>query len=401
MNSDQKKRAEKIYKKSIEVLKSVQLKNGGCLATPKGKRYPYVYPRDHSFCILAFISAGMFKEAKKGLNFVYKTQLKSGAFPQRYDAQGRDASYKPVQIDGTGLILLATAEYVQKTKDFDFLRKNWIKIDHAADYIQENLDDKRDLVYTPNSAHEFPPMENGLEIWANGICGSALRELADTIGMIKTKSGLLETDMQNWYDLSAKIKNGIAKNMYNTRVDGFVKNIRLKESSSVVTDVDISPITLVEFGLFPDNDKRIKSTIKRIKKLLWNKDLGGICRYPKYEGRNNGGWGPWPHYTLLFCNHFIRIKNKKEADKYLNWVINIACKNELPEHVSTVKEFEEYVTDFSEADLLRKDRIVMIGNARKHPLFKKGVAYVSLPLAWAHSEFIRTFNLYKEVFGWK
>ena len=58
------KKAEAIYKKSIEVIKKVQLKNGGCLATPKGERYPYVYPRDHAIIILGFLSAGDYKRAK-------------------------------------------------------------------------------------------------------------------------------------------------------------------------------------------------------------------------------------------------------------------------------------------------------------------------------------------------
>ena len=87
-----KGKAEKIYKKSIEILKKVQLRNGGCLATPKGERYPYVYPRDHAICILGYLSAGMVKEAKKGLTFVLKGQLDNGAFPQRYDTKGNDAS---------------------------------------------------------------------------------------------------------------------------------------------------------------------------------------------------------------------------------------------------------------------------------------------------------------------
>ncbi len=59
-------KAQKIYKKSIEVLKEVQLQNGGCLATPKGKRYPYVYPRDHSLIILGFYQRVFIKKQKKG-----------------------------------------------------------------------------------------------------------------------------------------------------------------------------------------------------------------------------------------------------------------------------------------------------------------------------------------------
>ncbi len=386
-----KNKAERIYKKSISILKKVQLSNGGILATPRGKRYPYVYPRDHAFCILGFLSAGLIKEAKKALNFVLKGQLENGAFPQRYDSKGKDASYKPIQIDGAGLILYAFAQYYKKTNDTDFVLSNWTKIENALGYIVNNFHNEKNLIYTPNSVHEFPPTEDGLEIWSNAICCSALREI-DTI------AHKLKKKCNNWCRLSSKVKSGILKYMWNSRICDFVKTIRLKEASSVITDADVSPYALADFNVLPDKDKKIKCTVKRIEKCLWNKKLGGICRYPKYEGRNNGGYGPWPHFTLMLCRHYIKIKNKKKADKYLNWILKTSYKDLLPEHISTVAEFEEYVTDFKEAGLLRKDRLVMINNARKHPMFKKGIAYITIPLAWPHAEFIRTWNLYKQVF---
>ena len=383
------KKAEELYKNSIKNLKEVQLKNGGFLATLKGKRFPYVYPRDHAFCILAFLDANLIKEAKKALNFVFKSQLESGAFPQRYDIRGKDASYKPVQIDGTGLILLAFSRYIKKTKDLEFATKNWEKVGRAVNYIKTNFNEEKNLIYTPNSIHEFPPMEQGLEIWANCACCTALKELCDIANLLKINFDA---------ELTNKIKDGILKYLWNSRVNSFIKTIRLKESSSVETNPDASEIAISEFEILPDNDNRVKSTVNRIEKNLWSKELGGICRYPKYEGRNNGGWGPWPHFTLLLCKHYIKLKNKKKADKYLDWILKIAYKNKLPEHISTKKEFEEYVTDFEESGLLRKDRLIMIENARKHPTFKKGIAYITLPLSWPHAEFIRTWNLYKKVF---
>jgi len=38
----------------------------------------------------------------------------------------------------------------------------------------------------------------------------------------------------------------------------------------------------------------------------------------------------------------------------------------------------------------------MIKNARNHPTYKEGTAYITLPLAWAHAEYIRTYNLYRK-----
>jgi GH15 family glucan-1,4-alpha-glucosidase len=386
-----KKECDKLYRNSLKILKRVQLRNGGILASSEKGRYPYVYPRDHSICILAFISAKKYKEAKKALKFALEAELESGAFPQRYDLNGKDASYKPIQIDGNGLIIYSLMKYYQSTKDKKFIIDYLPRVEKAIKYILNNIESEKNLVFTPNSIHEFPPLEAGLEIWANCVCCAALRETANVYKEIgREYSPLME--------ISNEIKKGIIENLWNSRINSFVKNIRLKESSSVVTDVDASLIGVPYFGILDLKDKKISQTIHRIEKELWHKRLGGICRYPKYEGRNNGGWGPWPHFTLMVCDYYTQIKNRKKAEKYLNWVVKIAQNYKLPEHISTKKEFNEYLLDFKEAGLLRKDRMTMIENAMKNKAFKKGIAYITLPLSWAHAQYIISYNLYKETF---
>ncbi len=83
---------------------------------------------------------------------------------------------------------------------------------------------------------------------------------------------------------------------------------------------------------------------------------------------------------------------------YLNWVLSNTYDFFIPEHIATKDEFEDYVKDFTEAGILREDRLVMIENVKKHPKFKQGLAFVTIPLAWPHAELIRTWNLYKERF---
>ncbi len=399
------KNADKTYEKSIEVLKEVQLDNGGCLATPKGERYPFVYPRDHSLIILGFLSAGLYKEAKKGLEFILNTHTGEGAFPQRVDMDGKDASYKPIQIDGTGLILYALAQYVENTDDVAFAQKHFDRVKQAVDYIidnsYENIEGtyekqkhnlKMPLIYTPNSLHEYPPTEAGLEIWANCICCAALFKIFNL-------SDRLDDMKIECKQYAEKVKKGILKYMWNSRKKTFVKTIRVREASSVLVDPDAGKYAIADFGILDDEDQRVIDTVTDIEKALWHQNLGGLCRYPKHEGRNNGGWGPWPNYTLMVCRHHIRVDNRQKTDQYMKWVLDIAYDHTLPEHLSSVDEFEEYVQDFKESGLLREDRKVMIDNARNHPTYKKGTAYITLPLAWAHAEFIRTYNLYKEKFG--
>jgi GH15 family glucan-1,4-alpha-glucosidase len=399
------KKANKLYDNSIKILKEVQLDNGGCLATSEGERYPYVYPRDHSLILLGFISAGLYKEAKKGLQFIINTSTDEGSFPQRVDMDGKDASYKPIQIDGTGLILYSLTKYIDKIDDFDFGKKHFNRVKKAVDYIinnsYENIEGTYEkqkhnletpLIYTPNSLHEYPPTEAGLEIWANCICCAALMKIFN----LSEKLDDVKIECKKYAE---KVKKGILKYMWNSRKKTFVKTIRVRESSSVLVDPDVGKYAIADYGILDDDDEKVISTVTDIEKELWHQNLGGICRYPKYEGRNNGGWGPWPNYTLMICRHHIRVENRQKADQYMNWILNIAYKNKLPEHLSSVEEFEEYVQDFKESGLLREDRKTMIKNAKNHPTYKDGTAYITLPLAWAHAEYIRTYNLYKNKFG--
>ncbi|MBD3252664.1 HAD-IIB family hydrolase [Candidatus Pacearchaeota archaeon] len=382
MDNKNYKRAELLYWNSIKVLRKFQLSNGAILASSLRGRYPFVYPRDHSICILGLIDAGLRKQARKALNFILKSQNRNGSFPQRLDKKGNDASYKSIQLDNTGFVLYAFAKYVKEFKDYDFLKKNKNKIRRAINYLHNHLH-KKNLFFTPNSVHEFPPLEEGLEIWANAVCFGALKQLS-SVG-IKTS-----------FDLD-KIKKSINRYFWNKEY--FIKNIRLKESSSVVREIDASAYALADFNVFDDDNEKIIETVKKIEKELWHKKIGGICRYPKHIGRNNGGWGPWPHFTLMLCRHYIKNGNRKKADKYLNWVIDIAYKRLLPEHISLKKDFEKWVDEYKKAGLLRKDREIMIRNIRKNKMYKeKGLAYSVLPLTWPHAEFIRTWLSYKKKF---
>ena len=375
-------KAEQLYKNSLEILKKFQLKNGAILASSPDGRYPYIYPRDHSICILALIDADEFVKAKKALTFILNAQNSDGSFPQRVTRNGRDASYKPIQLDNTALIIYAFARYIKKSKDNKFIKKYKSKINKSLKYLGKNLNEQKYLFYTPNSIHEFPPFEEGYEIWANSVCYGALKLLED----IKIISKI---DKE-------KLKRKINKYLWGGKY--FIKNIRVKESSSVAKEIDSSACALYDFEVFDSKNKKIKATVKEIEKQLTDLQLGGICRYKRHIGRNNGGYGPWPHFTLLICKYYINLGKKKQADKYLNWILDISYNLQLPEHISTKKDFEHWVRVYRKAGILRKDREIMIKNIRKSPMYKKGIAYSVLPLAWPHAEFIRTWKLYKDKF---
>ncbi len=401
--------ALKLYENSIKILKNNQHENGGFYASPPGTRFPFIYPRDHSIDILGAIAGGLMDEAKKGLEFMLKSQKPSGEFSQRYDVDGNDASYKDLQIDGNGLILFALGKYFEATggsffeemADKEFILEHWETIEKAVEFILMNKNEEVDLIHTINSIHEYPAYEHGFEIYANSAC------CAGIFAAVKMGQAI-DKDVSKWETEAETIKDAILTRMYSPRRRSFIKCIRVKDKSSnpigydafasSVIDVDAVEYSPAYFELINEYDVKNLATVKRIHENLWDKEIGGLNRYPELWGRNNGGYGPWCHFTCQLANHYTAIDNHDMAEMYLGWVVEMAHNYQLPEHISTIERFEMWLEDYTNAKILRDSKMTMIENTRNHPKWKYGLAYVTIPLIWPHAEYIRAYVNYMDKF---
>ncbi|AKB85433.1 hypothetical protein MCMEM_1380 [Methanococcoides methylutens MM1] len=402
--------AEKLYENSVKILKNNQHEKGGFYASPPGTRYPFIYPRDHSVAILGCIDAEMLDEARKGLEFVLNSQKPLGEFSQRYDVDGNDASYKDLQIDGNGLVLYAMGKYFEATgglffesmADRAFVEKHWETVKKAVEFILMNKNEEVDLIHTVNSIHEYPAYEHGFEIYANSACCAGIQAAV--------KMGeALEEDVDTWKAEAEKIREAILTRMYSPRRRSFIKCIRVKEKSSnpigydafasSVIDVDVVEYAPAYFGLIDQHDIKNRYTVRRIHDKLWDKEIGGLNRYPEMWDRNNGGYGPWCHFTCQLANHYVEIDDQDMAEMYLGWVVDMAHNYQLPEHISTIERFEIWHEDYTNAKILRDSKLTMIENVRSHPKWNDGMAYVTIPLIWPHAEYIRAYKNYVEKFG--
>ncbi len=392
--------AKKLYNSSIEIIKKNQHKNGGFYASPPGTRYPFIYARDHSIVVLGALEAGLVDEARRGLEFILAAQKPTGEMPQRCDVEGTDTSYKELQIDGNGLVLYALGKYCQKV-DYEIAEEFWKNVDLVVDYILKNKNDEINLIHSINSIHEYPAYEHGFEIFANSACCAGLIEAVKM-------GNALGKDVKRW-DLEAElIRRNILTRLYSPRKRTFIKNIRIKEMgsrplgydpyASTVGDPDAAEYAPAYFELLNDRDLRIINTVRRIDAALWDQELGGLNRYPEAWNRNNGGYGPWPHFTCQVARHFVNIGDDDRAEVYLGWVVDIASDYMLPEHLSTIERFDEWIDCYSAAGIMRDDKVVMIEGIKSHPKWQEGFAYVVMPLVWPHAEYIRAYKSYEDMF---
>ncbi len=391
-SSVDEKRATGLYESSIEQLLKAQLDNGAIIPCNANKQYVHIFPRDHGFAALALLGAGKHEEAKKALEFALKHQdKKEGNFPQRWDEAGSNTGYRGIPPDGTAMVLFAFAKYVLEKNNIDFAEKNWDKIEKAVDYLNSCLISDKNLVFSPSSIHEFPPDEKGYEIWTNALCCATFRELSKVAEKIRVEYEPLGKENL--------LKDSLMDYMWNSRSNSFVKTIKVKESSSVVTGPDASALALSFFDVFPPSDKRLAQTAKLVDEKLWHREYGGISRYAREEGRETGGFGASPFFTLLLADHFTKAGDKAKAEKYISWAINMSYDGLLPEHFATKDDFEGYVSDFSDAGLLNRDAMKLINKTRAHEDFKNGVAHITEPYTMAHAAFILVWNNFTEKFG--
>ncbi|MBN2110653.1 MAG: glucoamylase, partial [Methanosarcinaceae archaeon] len=168
--------------------------------------------------------------------------------------------------------------------------------------------------------------------------------------------------------------------------------------ASTVLDIDAVEYAPAYFGLIRNSDVKTITTVKRIHTHLWDREIGGLNRYPEYWGRNNGGYGPWCHFTCELANHYIETDDHDMAEMYLDWVVDMAYNHTLPEHISTIERFELWLEDYTNAGILRDSKLKMTDDVRSHPMWEGGLAYVTIPLIWPHAEFIISYKKYMDKF---
>jgi len=385
-----KAKAEKLAKNSVDIILKAQLDNGAIPMMPIASLH-YIYPRAHLLATLGLIYAGKFENAKKALEFSLKGQNRhTGALPQRWDYNGNDASYRKVEPDCTALFLYAFAEYVQKSADYEFAEHHWEKIEKAVDFINSKIVPGKNLVLTPNSIHEYAPMDYGYEIWCNAVCCAALRELGNIAERVRLQYPAL--DKENL------LKEAIMSYMWNTRLNTFIKTIKVEDTTSVIPGPDASVLSLSFFNVFGSNDERLKSTVDFTEKGLKYKPLGGIMDYPPSYGQESSGIGANILFTLLLADYYVLQDNHEKAKEYLQWVLSVATEGKLPKYIATKDDFEALVSDLNDAGLIDREVLTTIENTRKHPDYSNNIAHIMEPYLPSHGIFLVVWARFKAKF---
>jgi GH15 family glucan-1,4-alpha-glucosidase len=394
-------RLDLIYQKSLEVLKQAVLPSGGTAPSFKGSRYAgKVYPRDHAYTTLGLISAGMLPEAQKALSFILNVSLSDkGVLFQRYNEQGENSSNKPPQIDGNGLNLIALEAYFAKTNDVEFVKKHRTKIDSLINGLEHNIDHfaEGSLAYAINGINEFPPIEEGYDLYTNACTYKGLAEIAP---LYQTVFGE-EKRATELTALAEKVKNGMSEFLYFPEYKTFVTLVRKDPNSSVARVANLTGfLALADFDIFPLDDERMKNSLTFHLEGTKNEEMGTYNRYAESIGRHNYGNGPWPMVIIRLVHCYVKMGKKAEAQQLLDWIAKVAEQNEdvpngLPEHVTSKQTFDTEYQVFKRINKVvpHPDKDLQYQSVINSKLYQnKNLAYPVNPLVWSHAMFVIVWN---------
>ncbi|MFC1622684.1 hypothetical protein ACFL1Y_01665 [Patescibacteria group bacterium] len=374
-----------LMKKSIKIIKNLQLKNGGILATPERGAYPYIYPRDSVIMTKALNRVGLSKNSEKFYYFINKNANVKNykEIFHRYNTNGWPCVTRKDQNDNEGLVLHGIYDTYLHNKNHIFLENMWVLVEQIVGLIKNYS--KNNLVETKRSIHEFYDLEHGYDIWVNCACCRGLHDAAEIAKIMHRKK-----EYTTWKRMARKLEKDIKEKFFDKDLKVFSKNLRLKSVP------DISQIAPFYFKIENSNEL-LKQTINYLEKNLWHKQIGGFRRFRQFEIVDDwhwysGGSGSWCVFTAFMGRFYKKIDDKKSYQKCLDWLNKTSKRTNglLPEHVSNRVEYENWKKNeiqFNQRTINGTKKAEKLSKSFKGK-DKEKLIYWATPLGWSHAEYI-------------
>lgn len=374
-----------LLKKSTEVIKSLQLRNGAILATPVSGPYPYVYPRDAVIMTKALNRVGLSKDSERFYRFVKDLCRVEhyGEVFHRYNSNGLPAVTRNHQHDNTSLLIHGIYDTYLHGGRKEFLVEMWpiveISVRHILSFWSEGL------VETDSSIHENDVLESGFDIWANSAACRALYDAVEIGKILKCYDA-----KKGWEEKADILKSNIKKKFFDSSKGVYRKNLRHKDI------LDISQLAPFYFGI-ENSNKILRKTLSILREGLWDSTLKGFRRFRRLEVVKDwhwytGGSGTWLALTLVAARFYKKINHKRRLQECMEFVDFVAKRNSglLPEHIAIKEEYDlwrDKEIEFNSrivSGMKQVEKNYRILNKK----YKENIVYWALPLGWAHAEYV-------------
>jgi GH15 family glucan-1,4-alpha-glucosidase len=326
-------------KKSMLMVKAHIDKRGSVLASGDSSifnygrdYYCYFWPRDAAYAVWPLVRLG-YKEEPRALFEICRDILsKDGYLEHKYQPDRSigstwhplvhgDRAELAIQEDETASIIFMIGEYLEKSKDVDFVRNLYLTlVQPAANFMSDFIDKQTGL---PHASYD---------LWEEKFLTHTYT-VATVYGGLTAASRMAEMfeypdDAIKWGAVAEDIKSRL-DTLYSEETGCFVKGYLLNDDGTLLYDntIDTSSVFgLLMYGVLSDEDERIKSSVNAYKIHLLNQsNSGGAIRYekdyyflagPQYKGN------PWFVTTLWYAQYLIQHGHTAEGRILIDWTLS-------------------------------------------------------------------------------
>ena len=342
-----------IEKRGRLILNSCLLRNGA----PLGGFSCYHnvgQTRNSCYILLALDLMGYHEEVRRG--YEYYVNFKVG--DQRFASADEN--------DQLGTILHVFREHANACGDGSLWKEHSGALAGFADRLVSLADPANGLIYSERAIHEFVAISRGYETYVNVM---AWRGLADAAYM----TGLLDDAERSahYQEAAGRIRSAILNELVDPDLGIFVKRVYMGRRVALPA---ISMLAPALFGLIEPNDPIVTRTIEYLMAHIWDRQIGGLFRYPLHlqPWQEHGYGGPWVTYTSWLGRVHVLRGELDKAEELIRWALrNIPeDSNLIPEHFS----------------------VAHAGRRGFHRIYLDP----STPELWATAEFLRFVNTYRK-----
>ena len=363
-----------LTKKSMMIIKAHTDKRGGILASGdssilnNGKDYyEYCWPRDGSYAMWPLIRLGYTEEPKRFFEFCRDVMHPGGYLMHKYQPdKATGSTWHPsvhygtkelaIQEDETAIVIYMIGEYLDYSKDIDFVKSLYLTfIQPTCNFMANFIDEATNL---PHASYDLWEEKFLTSTYTTAVVENALRRGASFADAFE-----FPDDSVRWLEVADKIRNSF-KLLFDQDRQLYRKGLYLKPDGSLDFDNTLDASSMygvMMFSSVQESSNYSLDTANNVEKLITNLGpVGGVARYEDdwyMRIDPNQPPNPWFVCTLWLAQHYIIINEPDKAKSILDWTKNLA----LPSGV-----LSEQINPINGLPI--------------------GVA----PLVWSHAEFINT-----------
>lgn len=324
-------------KKSLMVIKAHTDRRGGIIASGDSSiynygrdYYSYVWPRDGAFALWPLIRLGYTEEPRKFFEFCRDIITPDGYLMHKYQPDRAIGStwhpwlhgkHKelPIQEDETASVIYMLGEYLEYSKDVDFVKGLYLTmIQPAANFMTSFIDEATGL---PHASYDLWEEKFLTNTYTTALTYQSLLVASDLAKQFEHPD-----DAEKWAKTAEKLLAN-AGVFFDPERQAYRKGYLLQEDGSLQYDntLDLSSFYGVMMFGYASNNGWLNQTVRLIEnKLLNSAPIGGSPRYendnyfksePAYQGN------PWIITGLWLAQYYIRIGEQAKGQELIDWSI--------------------------------------------------------------------------------